>query len=85
MSLFAKLVEDLKRTGINPLHVARTLGLPTPGKTIVFQGETDTAACSDFMIGEARGGGRTLVESADPVAPVTRLSLLTLPRDFSAD
>ena len=68
MSMFAKLVADLKSTGLNPLQVARALGLPTPGKTIVFQGETDTAACSDFMIAEARCGGRTLVESADPVA-----------------
>lgn len=66
--MFAKLVADLKSTGLNPLHVARALGLPTPGRTIVFEDETDTAACSDFMIAEARCGGRTLVASADPVA-----------------
>lgn len=62
----ATKVLETSPSGFEMLRAARTLGVPTPGGTLMLEGDTDIAALWDFSIGEFRVQGRTLVETCDP-------------------
>ncbi len=68
-SMFEKVIACAKpSSGFEFPQAARALGLPTPGNVLVFDGEEDIAALSDFFLAEFRVHGRTLVETCDPAA-----------------
>lgn len=64
-ALISKIYQTPVSHDYDMLKAARKLTLPTSGRTLVFDGETDMNALADFWIHEFRVGGRTLIERCD--------------------
>jgi len=63
--LIPKIYKNPISKEFNMLKAAKRLTLPTSGKTLIFDGETDMNACADFWIHEFRTGGATMIERCD--------------------
>lgn len=68
ISLLGKVLDTAKASGFEMPEAARALGMPTPGNVLLFDGDKDIAAVSDFFLAEFRVHGRTLAETCDSTA-----------------
>lgn len=64
-SMATKVIKAGESLQFDIFKAARALGLPTPGRVLVFDGEADMAALWDFYLAEFRVQGRTLVDRCD--------------------
>ena len=67
-SLFPKINETSQSREFDMLKAAKKMTLPIQRQTIIFDGETETAALMDFFFHEFRKGGRRLIDCCQPVA-----------------
>ncbi len=67
LTMNAKILSLSHPLGFDLVKAAQALGIPTPGRTLVLDGDLDIAALSDYLYCEVRINGRSLVELCDPV------------------
>jgi hypothetical protein len=63
-----KTMDAATGKGFDPVRAAKSMGLPVPGRTVLFDSEMDMAAFRDFWQHEFRWNGKTVIEAADPAA-----------------
>lgn len=66
--MLEKILQAGLPSGFDILEAARVLGIPTPGRTLVFEGETDVNALTDFFLHEHRVQGQTLLQCLKPAS-----------------
>ena len=66
--MHAKALEATRHLDFNALRMAKRMGLPTSGRTLIFTDEVAQNAFFDFWFHEYQANGKSLAESVDPVA-----------------
>jgi hypothetical protein len=67
-SMSGKTMDGVAGKGFDPVRAAKSMGLPVAGRTLLFDSDLVLAAFRDFWQHEFRSNGKTVAESADPVA-----------------
>jgi hypothetical protein len=60
--LIQKMYDAAKGPQYDIIKAARKLTIPVDGRTLIFDGETDTTAMADFYLHELRFGGKRIVD-----------------------
>lgn len=68
MAMHSKALQATEHLDFDPLRIAKRMGLPIAGRTLVFDDESAQYAYFDFWLHEYRLNGKSLAESVDPVA-----------------
>jgi len=65
LGLPSKVLAATRALDFDMLKAAKKLTLPVSGRTLIFDGEAESAALMDFYFHEFRKGGRTLLDCCD--------------------
>src|SRR4051812_9625064 len=60
--LITKMYDATKGPQFDMIKAAKKLTIPVHGRTVCFDGETDTNALADFYLHEMRYGGKRIVD-----------------------
>lgn len=63
-----KVLDATRSLEFDMVKAAKKMTLPVAGRTLIFDGETESTALMDFYLHEFRKGGRRVLDCCDPVA-----------------
>jgi len=66
--LSSKVQVATRSLDFDPIKAAKKMTIPVKGRTLIFDGEMETAALMDFYLHEFQKGGRCPLQCCDPVA-----------------